>query len=121
MSAETHAEQDLKDLALWLKCDASELHLVIKDEPIAQFLPQIQEMLASYESFPAEAKRTARIERMLKRGEPARPVYVEEDDEHNFILEGRHRVVALYRMGREVVPVCRVRPPAPPRPIPRDR
>lgn len=44
---------------------------------------------------------------MLKNGEKPIPIYVEKDDPHNFIMEGRHRIVAFYLMGFKDVEVAR--------------
>lgn len=104
-----HDPDDLRDVAAWMRCPTNALDLTVAHEPIAPFMSQVREMLASYDLFPHEARRTQRIERGLNTGEPMRPIYIEADDPHRFILEGRHRIVAFHRLGRETVPVCRVR------------
>ena len=103
-----HEEHDLRVVASWLKCDVADLSLELREESIDQFMPQVREMLASYDLFPKEAARTDRIERLLRKGAAPRPIYVERDDPHNFILEGRHRIVAFYRLGHKTVRACRV-------------
>ncbi|WP_404666647.1 hypothetical protein [Roseateles asaccharophilus] len=102
-----HDGSDLSAVAGWLKCDVDDLDLVVSAEPIQQFMTQIQQMMESYPEFPAEARRTDKIERLLRAGKPAWPVYVERGDQSSFVMEGRHRIVALYRMGVETIQVCR--------------
>jgi hypothetical protein len=98
---------DRRDVMTWLR--SKDVEFIVGEEPIEPFLSQIAEMEDSYGLFPKEAKRTRTIERILRGGGTLEPIYVETDDPVNFILEGRHRIVAFKRVGRSTVPVCRVR------------
>jgi len=44
----------------------------------------------------------------LKSGNEPLPIYVEKDDPDNFVMEGRHRMVAFFLYGMDKVPVCYV-------------
>lgn len=113
------APDDLKGLCAWLKCDPARLEIRKDKMAIEVFQAHIESCLASYPSFPKEAQRTQRILRRLQKGEPAYPVFVKEGDEAMFILEGRHRIVALYQQGVRSVEVGFVS--AKPEPEPKKR
>ena len=68
---------------------------------------QAIEMLGTFDEFPKDERRMNKILKMLKNGEKPMPIYVEKDDPHNFIMEGRHRIVAFYLMGFKDVEVAR--------------
>ena len=91
-----HNEQDLVDVASWLKCAPDDLELVVTLESIAPFLSQVGEMERSLPKFPEEAARIEVIEELLRAGEPTRPIYVEAGDPTHFVMEGRHRLVAFH-------------------------
>lgn len=106
---ERHFPSDLEDVADWLGVEVEQVELRTELESIEPFLAQIREMEGTYLEFPQDAKRTARIERQLRAGEVAMPIYIEDGDQHNFVMEGRHRMVAFLRLGMREIPVCRVR------------
>lgn len=100
--------EDLIDVSEWLDADVEDLVLDVRWEPIEKFLEEIKSMHATYEEFPEDAERTKRILRHLKNGADPLPMYVARDDEHNFVMEGRHRMVAFFLHGMKKVPVCYV-------------
>lgn len=109
-SSDRHQPCDIDDVADWLGIAACELDLQTSNEPIDQFITQIAEMESSYLEFPEDYERTWLIEKLLLAGAHPFPVYVERQDSANFIMEGRHRIVAFHRIGLTKVPVCRVSP-----------
>lgn len=102
-------KSDLKDVAQWLKTTVDNLDIEYRKEPINLYSKDAKEMLKSYDDFPKEKKRTNEIIKLLKKGEEALPIYVEKNDKNNFIMEGRHRVVAFYLLGYQEVLVARVK------------
>lgn len=111
--AQKTVEKDIESLAKWLKCDASDLRFKNENASIERFLPLIHDLIATYQQFPKEEERTSRIIRLLKSGGQPLPVFIDEDDGHDFIMEGRHRVVAFYLAGLTTVPISIVRRQAP--------
>lgn len=107
---DAHLASDIKDVAEWLGVPVESVHFETRNESIEAFKKQIIEMESSYLEFPEDDERTSAIERLLQAGEAPKPIYVEHGDEHNFIMEGRHRIVAFHRFGLTEIPVCRVRP-----------
>lgn len=99
---------DLKDVAEWLRTTVDDLDIEYRKESIDLYLKSAREMLESYDEFPQDKKRTDKIIKLLKKGEEALPIYVEKNDEHNFVMEGRHRMVAFYLLGYQEILVARV-------------
>lgn len=99
---------DLKDVAQWLRTTVDDLDIEYRKEAINLYLKDAKEMFESYNEFPQDKKRTDKIIKLLKKGEEALPIYVENNDEHNFVMEGRHRMVAFYLLGYQEVLVARV-------------
>lgn len=100
------APGDMQAVCEWMGVSRDALRLVERNESIDRFASQIDSMLASYAHFPDEFRRTKAVLRALKSGEPALPVFVEEGGD--FIMEGRHRIVAFHLLGLESVPVITV-------------
>ena len=100
--------QDLEDVADWMNCSVDELNINIKQEPISKFMRQIKEMYSTYDEFPQDAERTGIISSLIKQGEDPFPIYVEANDPYNFVMEGRHRMVAFWQLGMESIPVAYV-------------
>ena len=92
-------KSDLKSVAQWLKTTIENLDIQYVKEPMSNYVQSAKEMLNTYEEFPQDKKRTDKIMRLLKSGKDYLPVYVEKDDKDNFIMEGRHRIVAFYLLG----------------------
>lgn len=99
--------EDKNQVAKWLGVNIEKVNFDIKMEPIDNFINQAKEALLSYDFFPKDKKRTNKILKLLKSGSPALPIYVEKDDKNNFIMEGRHRIVAFYMLGLKEIPVTR--------------
>jgi len=101
-------QQDLKDVSEWLGTSADNVKIELKKEPISKFEKQIKEMYGTYDEFPKDAKRTNKILNQLKRGEEVLPIYVEKNDKHLFVMEGRHRMVAFWLNKMKEIPVAYV-------------
>lgn len=95
-----YAWEDLEHVAEWFKRDLSELSFEFKYEDIEKFKKQITEMLKPTEE---DRERIELILKHLKEGEPPYAIFVDKSD--NFILEGRHRIVAFYLYGLKKIPV----------------
>lgn len=101
-------DSDLKDVAEWLRTTVDDLDIDYKSEPMSLYEKSAKEMYESYDEFPKDKKRTDKIIKLLKKGERPLPIYVEKGDPHNFVMEGRHRMVAFYLLGYKEVMVARV-------------
>ena len=99
---------DLADVADWLDTTPDNLHVELKVEPMSMFAQQAAEMLDSFDEFPDDASRTQKISNLLLQGERKYPVYVEMGDPSHFVMEGRHRLVALYTKGYDTILVAYV-------------
>ncbi len=99
-------QNDLSDVAEWLNTTPDKLKIRIVQEPIQKFLEQIEQMEATYDEFPKDARRTKKIFNLLKKGESPQPIYVTDGDPHLFVMEGRHRMVAFKWMGMKTIPVA---------------
>lgn len=96
---------DLADVAKWLKCKPQQLGLRKASLPAELFRELVSGLVESYDHFPAEKHRMEKILKEVERGAPLLPVFIEEDDPENFIMEGRHRIVAFLMAGVTTVPV----------------
>ena len=105
---DTVTDGDLQSVAEWLDTTVDKLNVELKNEPIKKFANEIREMYNSYDEFPEDAQRTHRILKMLTRGAKPLPVYVEKNDPHLFVMEGRHRMVAFMLHGMKTIPVAYV-------------
>lgn len=99
---------DKASIAEWLGCPSDDVVIEHRREPMSLYTTQAQEMLATYEDFPEDGARTDRILALLKSGAEKLPVYVGQDDKHNFVMEGRHRLVAFLLLGLKELTVARV-------------
>lgn len=102
-------EFDLQSVSEWLNTDINNLEINYQKESIALYKQSAKEMYESYDEFPKDKKRTEKIIKLLKNGNEALPIYVEQDDPHNFVMEGRHRMVAFYLLGYKEITVARVK------------
>ena len=101
---------DLQKSVKWMSgasLDSCEISISIQS--IEVFRKQIDEMTASYTAFPKDRARMKKIMQDIKDGARALPVFVEADDEHMFIIEGRHRVVAFDQLKMKKVIVASLR------------
>lgn len=101
-------ESDLKDVADWLNTTTDNLTINYQKESMILYEKDAKEMYDSYEEFPQDKKRTDKIVKLLKNGQESLPMYVEKEDKNNFVMEGRHRMVAFYLLGYKEVIVARV-------------
>lgn len=101
-------QSDLKDVAQWLNTTIGDLEVEYKIEPMKWYEQDAIDMVNSYDEFPKDKRRTDKIMSLLKKGEKPLPMYVEKNDKNNFVMEGRHRMVAFYLLGYEEVLVARV-------------
>lgn len=97
---------DIKSVSEWMNTSVDNLIIDIKQEPIDKFISSIKEMYSTYEEFPRDAQRTKKIITLLKNGELPLPIYVEKNDPHLFVMEGRHRMVAFWLYGLTTIPVA---------------
>ncbi len=99
---------DCQDVAEWLHTTPDNLSIEIVQEPIEKFITQIKEMYHTYDEFPKDAKRTRKIIQAIKQGGKILPIYVERNDPHKFVMEGRHRMVAFWLLKINIIPVAYV-------------
>lgn len=98
---------DLEEVKGWLNTDnVEDIVWSIEKNPIQKYMKQIKEMLSTYEEFPEDRDRTREIQRLIKDGHGTQPIYVENGDSSNFVMEGRHRMVAFYLEGMNEIDVC---------------
>lgn len=109
---ELKQRKDLEHAVKWFSgVSPDECEFSLSLESIETFRSQIDEMVASYPTFPKERARTKKIASEIKNGERALPVFVEYGDDRNFIIEGRHRIVAFDQLGMKKAIVCWVKVP----------
>lgn len=92
--------KDFKSVKEWLGADKIKVRK--QQVSIENYKEEIDEMESSYIHFPKDEQRTSLIYDILKAGGAIYPVWVDESD--NFILEGRHRIVAFYWYGLKEIP-----------------
>jgi len=100
--------RDIQDVAEWLHTTPNNLSIEVRQEPIEKFITQIKEMYQTYDEFPSDAKRTRKIIKAIKQGGKLLPIYVEKNDPHLFVMEGRHRMVAFWLLKINMIPVAYV-------------
>jgi hypothetical protein len=99
---------DVKDVGEWLNKPIEEIKYYYKEEPISMFRDTIKDMESTYNIFPKDKKRTKQIFDQLKNGDKSMAIFIGLNDNNNFILEGRHRIVAFSWFGYNKVPVIYV-------------
>ena len=99
---------DVKDVGEWLNKPIDEIKYYYKEEPITMFMDTIDEMESTYDEFIDERDRTEHIVDLLESGNPPMAIFIELNDKYNFIMEGRHRIVAFSWFGLDKVPVVYV-------------
>lgn len=102
------APEDPGYVAEWFNCQTQDLVFRCSYVELDKFFHEIHGMILSYPEFPDEERRSKKILKLLKRGEPVFPVFIQEHDK-GYICEGRHRVVAFYWHGLKEIPVLFVR------------
>lgn len=101
-------DKDMISVSEWLNTKSENILYEKNKEPIEKYKKQIDEMESTYKEFPNDFKRTKKIYDKIKNGEDLYPIYVEKEDETNFVMEGRHRMVAFKWLGLNEVNVTRV-------------
>jgi hypothetical protein len=99
---------DVKDVGEWLNKPIEEIKYYYKEEPISMFNDTIKEMESTYDEFIDERDRTEYIVNLLEKGNKPMAVFIKLNDKDNFIMEGRHRIVAFSWFGLDKVPVVYV-------------
>lgn len=99
---------DVKDVGEWLNKPIDEIKYYYKEEPISMFIDTIREMESTYDEFVDERDRTEHIVDLLESGNKPMAIFIELNDKDNFIMEGRHRIVAFSWFGLDKVPVVYV-------------
>lgn len=101
---------DLNEVRGWFhNAHITDLEFYLSKEPMSKFIKQAEEMESTFDEFPQDAKRTKKIVKLLKQGNEPLPIFIEYNDPHNFIMEGRHRVVAFMLMDYDYIPVVYVK------------
>lgn len=102
-------EKDIKNVSEWFSTDISNVICSeIESIPLSIIEKDIVEMLGTYDEFPKDRKRTEKIIKAIQETGNIYPVYIEKNDPFNFVMEGRHRMVAFYLLGMKEIPVCYV-------------
>ena len=99
---------DVKDVGEWLNKPIDKIKYYYKEEPITMFRDTIEEMESTYDEFVDERDRTEHIVDLLESGNKPMAIFIELNDKDNFIMEGRHRIVAFSWFGLDKVPVVYV-------------
>lgn len=108
LSIENPTADDMKAVADWFHTTVDNLEITVVQEPIHKFINQIENMKQSYGTFPKDVKRTKKVISDIKSSNKLYPIYVEKNDPHFFIMEGRHRIVAFMILGIKTIPVAYV-------------
>ena len=97
-----YAKDDINNIYEWFR--DSTIYFEFKMENINKFKNQIEEMESTLNEFPEDL---CRIEHILiaimLQDEPIYAIFV--DKNNDFILEGRHRIVAFSRLNLTEIPV----------------
>jgi hypothetical protein len=96
-------EPDLAAVDEWMRVAVSYRPTT---EPMRRFSQRAQDLLDTYPKFPKDKARTDRIIKALRSGAIPWPIFVDTEDD--FIIEGRHRIVAFHVLGLTEVPVVYV-------------
>ena len=97
--------KDLISVGEWFNTTPDKLSYNLSIENISKYETTIKEMLSTYDEFPKDAARTKKIIKILQNGGKPLPIFV---DDHNFVMEGRHRIVAFHLLNIKMIPVIHV-------------
>lgn len=103
-------DKDIISIGEWMGKPTHELYLNHQKMDINVFHQSILEMESTYDEFPNDAKRTKKIISEIKHSNITLPIFIEDDDPHNFVMEGRHRMVAFKNLGFNSINVVKVSP-----------
>jgi len=98
-------KNDIKDVASWLNTTIDKLLFNYKVIPLKKLEKQIDEMEGTYSEFSKDEERTQIIYKQYKHGGQIFPIFIEKNDPYLFVMEGRHRMVAMKWMDLKKLPV----------------
>lgn len=98
-----YCDEDIKSMSEWLNKEVYDIKFEFIEEDISKFQKQIDEMESSLCYNIDENERVRQIEEILTDGGSPFAIFVDKND--NFILEGRHRIVAFSRQHINKIPV----------------
>lgn len=102
-------EKDLESITLWLNVESiKQIDVSMKLVNIETFQSQIDELESTFDECPEDKQRAINIFKNLKTGDAPQPIFVEKDDPKNFVMEGKHRIVAFKWFGLTEVLVAEV-------------
>ena len=101
--AKTVISQDIEQVSQWLK--SKNLNFRFDKLAVKTIKKQIEEMYFSYEEFSEDEERTDKIVEEIENSGKLYPIFIEENDSNYFVMEGRHRMVAMWKMGYRKLPV----------------
>ena len=104
-----HAQNLLKSVKWMSGVSLDQCEVRFSVESIEIFRKQIDDMMESYFTYLKDKSRMKKILLDLKSGARALPVFVQEGDASNFIIEGQHRVVAFDQLNMTKVMVGHLR------------
>lgn len=104
-----HAQNLLKSVKWMSGVSLDQCEVRFSVESIEIFRKQIDDMMESYLTYPKDKSRMKKILLDLKSGHRALPVFVQEGDSTNFIIEGHHRIVAFDQMNMTKIIVGHLR------------
>lgn len=104
-----HNERQLISVSSWLSTELKNIKFYeIEYSDVSNFKEDIENLLAQFKDYPKDMFKVENIISFIKKTKEVYPVYIEKDDPFNFVFKGRHRMVALYLLGYEKIPVCYV-------------
>ena len=96
-----YAKDDINNVCEWFR--DSTVRLEFKMENINKFKNKIDEMESTLNEFPEDLYRIEHIlTAIMLKDDPIYAIFVDKRD--NFILEGRHRIVAFSRLNLTEIP-----------------
>ena len=93
----------IKDIQLWRR--DGEVLFEYTEMDIRDALIDIQTLWRDFERRPDHRIRVEKIKRLLETEKPAWPVFIQKNDPHKRIVEGRHRSVAMMELLVPRLPV----------------
>lgn len=98
--------QDYFHVRDWLGCESvSDIKFEKIDIDIEIFKEQIDDFYNFNEE--EDLERVEKIKNKLKDGKELWPIYIDKNSESNFILEGRHKIIAAYELDYKKIPIIK--------------
>lgn len=98
--------KDVKSITEWMNVKSvNELLIEKKYINIDLLEKQINEMESTYKEFKSDLIRSRKIFNKINKGSTVEPIYIEKNDKHLFVMEGRHRMVAFKWLNIREIPV----------------